>query len=327
MDSPFANSQSPAGTGVISILYLGPDKGTGPHRAAALRRLGHKVLLVDPHAFLPPSPLFGLWAWKTGGWLLHDLVRARVLSRIADQRFDLVLVDGGDLVGPALVRELKRRFGTVINYNTDDPFGGRDGRRWNLYLQSVPFYNLIVVLRDCNVEEALARGAANVRRVYMSADEIAHSPRQINGDDQRTWGSEVGFVGTWMPERGPLMVRLLQLGVPLSIRGNRWERAAEWSILRAAWRGAGLENEDEYAKAIQCAKVNLGLLSKGNRDLTTTRSFEIPYLGGVLCAERTAEHCRFIAKMRRRFSGAVPKSAPSNVCDCLPMRRTANALL
>lgn len=42
--------------------------------------------------------------------------------------------------------------------------------------------------------------------------------------------------------------------------------------------------------AIQCARVNLGLLSHENRDLHTTRSLEIPALGGLLCAERTHEH-------------------------------------
>jgi hypothetical protein len=31
-------------------------------------------------------------------------------------------------------------------------------------------------------------------------------------------------------------------------------------------------------------------MSKGNRDLCTTRSFEIPQLGGVFCGERTSEH-------------------------------------
>jgi spore maturation protein CgeB len=50
-----------------------------------------------------------------------------------------------------------------------------------------------------------------------------------------------------------------------------------------------LQGED-YTKALQCAEICLGLLSKGNRDLHTQRSIEIPYAGGLFCAERTKEH-------------------------------------
>ena len=34
----------------------------------------------------------------------------------------------------------------------------------------------------------------------------------------------------------------------------------------------------------------IGMLSHQNRDQHTKRSFEVPYAGGLLCAERTAEH-------------------------------------
>ena len=274
----------------LSILYVGRNSGTSRHRAFALRRLGHDVYLIDPASFLPSTYFVDAWAWHTGGLFLEGYIRNRVLANLPDVKFDLVYVDAGELVGPSLVRELKNRFGTVINYSVDDPFGLRDGRRWRMYRQSVPVYDLIVVVRDTNVPEAAVCGARDVLRVHRSADEIAHAPRMMAEQDHRRWASEVLFVGTWMPERGGFMARLVQLGVPLSIYGNRWRKAPEWAALRSCWRGPGLYEDDQYARAIQCAKVSLGLLSKGNRDLATQRSFEIPYLSGVLCAERTSEH-------------------------------------
>jgi spore maturation protein CgeB len=78
--------------------------------------------------------------------------------------------------------------------------------------------------------------------------------------------------------------------LPLTIRGANWNKAPEWRRLKHSWKSGPIQGDD-YAKAIQCARVNLGLLSKGNRDLHTTRSLEIPALGGLLCAERTSEHC------------------------------------
>lgn len=53
---------------------------------------------------------------------------------------------------------------------------------------------------------------------------------------------------------------------------------------------AWLYDDECYAACILSARICLGLLSKGNRDLHTTRSLEIPVLGGLLCAERTSEH-------------------------------------
>jgi hypothetical protein len=79
------------------------------------------------------------------------------------------------------------------------------------------------------------------------------------------------------------------VGVPLKIYGGLWEKAREWPVLRAAWLGPPIYGQD-YVKAIQCAKVCLGLLSKDNRDSHTQRSAEIPFIGSVFCAERTPEH-------------------------------------
>jgi spore maturation protein CgeB len=126
-------------------------------------------------------------------------------------------------------------------------------------------------------------------RVYRSADEVNHAPRFLCAHDHKVWDCDVLFLGTWFPERGPFLKELVKLGVPLTIQGAQWHKAPEWSVLKRHWRGGSIAGDD-YAKAIQCAKVNLGLLSHENRDLHTTRSLEIPALGALLCAERTSEH-------------------------------------
>ncbi len=77
--------------------------------------------------------------------------------------------------------------------------------------------------------------------------------------------------------------------MPLSIWGNQWEHCPGWKTLKNSYRGPGLLSA-EYVAAIGRSKLCLGLLSSLNRDLHTTRSSEVPYAGGLLCAKHTTEH-------------------------------------
>ena len=273
----------------MNILFLGAETGTSRQRVAALGRLGHRVRVVNPARFVPAG---GPWAklhYETGSVLAASRVERGVLTELGAERPDVTWVDGGRHVGPRLVRALKAG-GPVLSYNNDDPLGRRDRFSWLLYRRAVPAYDLVVVRRRVNVGEAEARGARRVLFLFLTADEAAHAPRVLTEADHAVWGSEVSFVGTWMPERGPFMAELLRRGVPLTLYGNRWDKAPEWPTLQSAWRGPGTTNDEDYAKAIQASKISLGLLSKGNRDLHTRRSLEVPSLGGLLCAERTQEH-------------------------------------
>jgi len=273
----------------VSILWIGAAGGTSLHRVNALRRLGHRVELVDLRTLLPRTPWIDRVTWRLGGNVLSPLVMRKLPQRLGRGKYDLCCVDGGDWVTPRIIELLREHAQVIVNYNIDDPLGMRDGRRSVAYRQSLHYYDLCVVVRAENVAEAMALGARRVLRVYRAADEAAHAPRPLASGDEERWRADVLFIGTWFPERGPVFAELLARGVPLTIRGARWQKAPEWSQLKSAWKGGELFGDD-YAKAIQCAKVNLGLVSKGNRDQHTTRSLEIPALGGLLCAERTDEH-------------------------------------
>lgn len=245
--------------------------------------------IVNVRHFLAESGLIGKLNWETGGLFVQNAVRRGLEASIQGQKFEAVWVDGGAYIGPEIISWLRRDHGPVINFNHDDPYGRRDRNHWLLYLRCVPVYDLVIVVRRENIEEAKAKGARNVQFAFRCADELAHRPIEMSDDIRRAWESEVAFVGTWMPERGPFMAALISAGIPLSIWGDRWDRAPEWPQIQSAWRGPNLAGND-YSYAIQAAKVNLGLLSIGNRDLHTTRSLEIPAMGGLLCAPRTSEH-------------------------------------
>jgi spore maturation protein CgeB len=275
--------------GLLNILYLGPISGTCLDRANALRRLGHQVKHINLRTLLPKTTWVDKVTWHLGGDLLAPLLMPNLQKALKDQQYDLCWVDGGEWVTPKVIALLRQYTKKIVSYSIDDPLGSRDGARNRAYRQSLSSYELCVVMRAQNIDEAKALGAKNVLRVWMTADEITHAPRNLTEEDYKEFSSEVLFVGTWMPERGSFLLALINEGVPLTIRGSNWHKAPEWVELRAYWRGGSITGDD-YAKAIQCAKVNLGLLSKGNRDLHTTRSSEIPALGGLLCAERTTEH-------------------------------------
>jgi hypothetical protein len=272
----------------LHILFLGAAGGNSIKRAHALKRLGHQVTVIDPYRLFPWRRLVGKLMYYAGAGLLERYLCLKLAGRLQSQRFDLTFVDNVELAGPRVLTALRAVSPLVVNYTNDDPFGARDKNKWRLYLAAIPHYDVLAVVRPVNVDEAYTRGARKVIQVFMAVDEL-DGPRALTDADRIRWPHAVLFIGTWMPERGPFLQALIQAGLPLAIYGNSWQKAPEWPVLKAVWQGPAIYGDD-YIKALQLAKVNLGLLSKGNRDLHTTRTFEIPYAGGLLCAERTAEH-------------------------------------
>jgi hypothetical protein len=282
---------------VRNVLYLGNKSGTSLDRANALRRLGHRVEHINLRELLPKGKWVDRVSWHCGGDWFSSWLALKLPKKLGNLKYDLCYVDSGELVTPRLIGLLRQHADAIVNYNIDDPLGSRDGLHFRAYRQSLPFYDLCVVMRPQNVSEAKQLGARHVLHVHRSADEVSHAPRALTPEDRLKWQSEVLFLGTWFPERGPFLSQLIDRGVPLVIRGANWHKAPEWPKLKRYWRGAQIKGDD-YAMAIQCAKVNLGLVSKGNRDEHTTRSLEIPALGALLCAERTSEHLRMYEEGR-----------------------------
>jgi len=192
-----------------------------------------------------------------------------------------------------------RRLMPAVRGNEDDHNGHGGGRRFDSLLRAASLYDLCVVMRDVNVAECYVRGARKALKVWRSYDEVAHCPDLAPKPVSAKFCADVSFIGTWMRHeaRDQFLLSLRDRGLDVAVWGDRWHKSSLWHRLQPLWRGTGLAGSD-YVSAIQGSKICLGLLSKGNRDLHTTRSLEIPYAGGLFCAERTSEHLSLYVENR-----------------------------
>lgn len=274
----------------MRILCVGPNAGTSRHRAQALVRLGHSVDFIDPMRLPGLRGLIAASVWRLGGFGIVTPTYLYVRARSRGRSYDLCFVNHGETLGPAIVRLLKRRCRAVACYNSDNPFAQRDGARWRVLRRALPSYDVFCTIRASTAEAARRQRARKVLCIPRTADEIVHRPRPWNAEDERRFSSQVAFVGTWMPERGRFVQELLLAGVPLRIFGANWRKAPEYEAIKHALAMNRFLSDDDYVRAIQYARIALGLLSVGNRDLHTGRSIEVPAIGTLFCAQRTQEH-------------------------------------
>lgn len=275
----------------MRIAYIGTASGTSLHRARALERLGHQVTIVNPWAWLSRPQWMARLLFHSGYVGVATLLEGRIFRSVSAVTPGLIWINQGEFLGPRLIRRLGSLGVPLVNYANDNPFSSENWRRFAHYRAALPYYDLAVVVFADIVKPAERAGARRVIRKFISADEVAHRPRSLTAEQVKRYSSEVAFVGTWMPvQRGPLVVELIRRGIPVSIWGNRWEKAPEWTLIRSNWRGPGVYTDDGYAAIIQSAKICLGLVNKTSGNLHTDRSIQIPALGMLLCAERTSEH-------------------------------------
>lgn len=276
----------------MKILFISRITPNTKARFEALIRVGHEVDFLNSDRLFPFSSriLKVLLLLPFGPTIVDFFSKNRLHSKPGIRAdYSLVFLNQCEALGSLSVRWLKSEIAPVLNYVNDDPFGNSKSWRWKNFLKTVPLLDLLVVVRPQNVEEAKQWGAKNVHRVFMAADAILHKALAGCQTDRDLWRSEVAFIGSYFPERGPFLARLVECGVPLAIYGPGWEGSREWELLKPYFR-KGRVAGDDYVRAIQYADICLGLLSKQNRDGHTTRTFEVPYIGSLLCAEKTAEH-------------------------------------
>jgi spore maturation protein CgeB len=305
-------------TRVLFVGYMGRGQTSGM-RCAALQRLGYDVASVDAGTL-----------WQGAGYLERQL-ESRLNHSARVQRFNdsviaaavahtprVVWAEKQEYLYPETLSRLRELGALTIHYNPD-PYFSLAWKRTPLADACLRMYDVMVVTKRYELD--LYREHASGLIIYspLGYDPVGHAPPSSaeRRDDQK-----VVFVGGWEPRRERLLETARTATAGVAVWGYGWRIAQRSRLdplramrlgrldpehrfylgkpreaLRTAIRdGEGKSGEifeERYSAVIAGSAIALGFVRKVCPDQHTTRTFEIPAIGGFMLADRTDEHLEF----------------------------------
>jgi hypothetical protein len=278
-------------------------------RLAAFRELGLDAVGVDSREYFDAkSP----WMRRLTHFTLRTpqvyAFNRAVLEAVARVRPQVVWLEKPVFVFPSTFRSLRREPGLRLVYHNTDDWRGKDrfhAIHWRYLLRELPRYDLYVLSNLHNVREFREQGLGPVHHMELAANPAIRDPGPIPDEERRRLGGPVGFIGHWEPVTERLLARVARAGIPVKIYGGSWEDAEANGPLRDAIQHR-LVWGDDYARAICSFDVNVGIVSKWNRNHTASRTFQIPALGAFLLHERNEVVTRYFREgVEAEFFGSA----------------------
>jgi hypothetical protein len=222
----------------------------------------------------------------------------QLIETVNQVKPNLVWIEKGTLLHPDVLRAIKRSHPQtrLAWFSEDDMFAKHN--RTSRFDRALPLYDLVFTTKSYNANSAElpSLGAHRVVYVHQTYDPAQHFPPGLSDEDITAYGSDLGFIGNYEFERARSMNALAKAGLAVRVWGNGWRRCPfSDEKLRLELRPlVNLPPDDlKYSKGIAATAINLCFLRKVNRDLHTSRTFEITAVGGFMLAERTPEHVEF----------------------------------
>jgi spore maturation protein CgeB len=294
----------------MKILYVGPDYpgSNGTCWRDAFVELGHEVRTFDDEKYDPaPATLVGRWLRKRRGCPEPGQIAAlnrALLDAVTEFRPRLVFFVKAYHVEAGTLEQVRRIAPTFV-YMNDDMFN--PANQTPMFYGNLPHFDLVLTTKSYNVREFHRAGAPRAVYIANAYDPRIHFPASPSEAERAEMAGDVAFIGTFRPARADFLNRIVHLrDIQLNIWGGGWRKMGRidqihrwrrWRDLRACVHPHELWCGD-MGKAIQSNRITLGLLYQENRDLQTSRSFEIPACGGFMLAERTEEHRMYFEEDR-----------------------------
>ncbi len=186
--------------------------------------------------------------------------------------------------------------------------------------RAIPMYDLVFTTKTFGIRDLESKyGVKNAFFIPHGFDPDIHRKLAFSNEEQAIFGCDASFVGNWSPKKEEWLAYLKEKmpGINLKIWGDQWGKAS--SVLRSSIQGRPVLG-DLYALAIQCSKINLGILSEqvsgaSSGDLITSRTFHIPAASGFMLHERNEESVLYYKENEEAAFFDGPDELVSKVSD------------
>jgi len=182
---------------------------------------------------------------------------------------------------------MKKKNIKLIFLCLDNPFFNRDKRKWQLTLEGINLYDLIIFQQRTRIKYAkkLKLNYALIPPLY---DKKVHKP--LSKNIKKIFKRDILMVGTWFVDRGKFAKKLIDLGLKFDIYGLHWHKDIDYRYLKNYIKGEKKMIGHGYSKLISESKIVISLPNNHNDDDITNKSLEIPAIGSLLLTNDTKSH-------------------------------------
>lgn len=233
---------------------------------------------------LIPAAIARKLLWKCSPSSVVRYLDWRLVSCAVDFKPNLVIVVSGNRVSRHALLSIKSLTSAVLFHFYNEDFYNRHNTG-RFLREAAAVYDHFFTTKSFNVRELPSDGVVNVSYIPHGYRPNCHYPVKPSSADVARFGADVAFVGTYEVQRAAMLSYLSDYD--LRVWGNNWNQA------RGLIPKHHIENLAVYCRdlslVLNCTKINLAFLRKANRDLHTSRTFEIPACGAFQLSERTSE--------------------------------------
>jgi len=240
--------------------------------------------------------------------LQFDEFNNAIKKKITVFKPDIVFVYKGAFVYPETLQFAREKGCKLVLFYPDVSMTAHG----NNIPRSIPLYDLIFTTKTFGITDMKAKyGVNNAYFIPHGFDPEIHRQIPLSEENKKSFGCDVSFIGTWSPKKEAWLTVLKEKcpDIDLKIWGEQWFKANSPVIKSCIQNTAVLG--DLYAIAIQCSRINLGILSEqvsgsSSGDLITSRTFHIPGSSGFMLHERNEESVLYFEENKEAgfFSGA-----------------------